>query len=154
MPLNNFYKQIVKLQQFNVLAETADILGINGEFIAELLREQLRAGKDGRGKNVTVFGRDYYSDATVFEKERHGQGFGKFTDWITNYMSGRFYNSIRTEVEGTTFKQISDVDYFPEILRRSGSVIMELDIQSLNRLHDEILLPELKLRFNAKVNGL
>lgn len=153
MPLNELYKKLVALQEFDIVKETISIINENGYFLVGLLRLQLQEGKDGNDENVKVFGRDYYSDATIFEKERHGIGLGKETEWITNYMSGKFYSQLVLSTAGTTFKIDSRVDYFDEILLRSGRVIMDLDEKHLEEFQKEILIPQLKARWLAKSQG-
>lgn len=154
MPLTNFYNKIVRLQTFDVLKETMEIINANAEEIKVLLINQLQRGKDGKKQNVTVFGRDYYADKTVFEKERHGVGLGKLTEWITNYMTGSFYNSLVVKTSGTVFDIKGEVEYFPDIIKRSGTVIMQLDIDSLEIFKQKFLAPQLKARFSKHFNGL
>lgn len=154
MPLDDFYHKIVAIQEFDIVAETMAIINKESDVIKSLLTGQLARGKDGNKDNVTIFGRDYYTDATVLDKERHGVGFGKFTGWITNYFSGTFYNSLSVETSGEVFEVKGEVDYFPEIIRRSGSVIMELDSDSLEIFSQEFLIPQLQERFSLVFNGV
>lgn len=154
MPLDNFYRMIRSIEVFDIQKETIDIINKNRFYIEGLLRLQLQSGKDGDGENVTIFGRDYYKDSTIFEKERHGIGLGKQTEFITNYMNGYFYSELQTIAEGTVFKTISNVPYFSEIIQRSGSKIMNLNKEHLIEFSKEILIPELKRRFKDIKNGL
>lgn len=149
MPLNNLFKKIEALEKFDIEKEAIDIINKNGDYITGLLRLQLQAGKDSNDENITVFGRDFYSDLTIFNKERHGVGLGKQTNWITNYMSGRFYMSLKTVAYGRVFKTESDVPYFQDILARSGESIMKLNKIHLEEFAAEILIPELRRRFKA-----
>ena len=154
MPFDDFYKKLEVLSDFDIEAETIDIINKNGYYIEGLIRLQLQEGKDGRDENVKVFGRDYYSDRTIQDKRYNGIGLGKQTEWITNYMTGAFYSSLRTITEGETFETISPLDYFQDILNRSGSVIMELNEKHLKEFSEEILFPELQKRFNSRFNGV
>jgi len=147
MPLDNVMKKIKALQFFDIEKETIDIINKNGYYITALLRTQLQQGKDMFGEPVTIFGRDFYADATIFDKERHGVGLGKQTEFITNYNSGAFYMSLKTVANGRTFKTESDVPYFSEILRRSGDRIMKLNNKNLGEFRNEILIPQLRQRF-------
>lgn len=146
MAITILRQKINAIIQFNIVEETIAIINEYGWYIAGLLILQLQEGKDADDKNVTVFGRDFYTDATVFEKEHRKDlsPLGKFTDWITNYMSGNFYNSLKVDTKGTTFEIYSDVDYFPEILKRSGTRIMELNQEHLVQFSEEILIPQLQ----------
>lgn len=152
MPLNNLYNRIVALQEFDVQKETIDIINENGEYMVNLLKEQLAAGKDMDGNNVTVFGRPEYSARTVFEKKEYGIGLGEVTDRITNYMTGEFYNSIYVAAIGSSFIFDSAISYFPEIIEQSGDRIMGLNARNLRKFSEEILKPQLLLRFKSKVN--
>lgn len=153
MPLDDFYNKIKTLAEFDLAKEATDIINQNSYYIEGLLRLQLQEGKDGKGKNVTVFGKDYYSDATIQDKRYNGIGLGKFTEWITNYNSGSFYMSLKTHAENGVFETTSNVNYFEDIIKRSGSVIMELNEDSLKNFSEEILFPQLQSRFKARFNG-
>lgn len=154
MALDNLYRKIVAIQEFDIVTETVQIINANGYFIAELLRSQLRQGKDADDKPVFAEYGPYYADATVFEKERHGVGLGKHTEWVTNYMTGKFYASLKVITSGTLFAIDSDVDYFPEILRRSGTRVIELSKKSLEIFSSQILMPQLRERYKLHLNGL
>lgn len=149
MPLDNLFRKIEALELFDIEKEIIDIINKNGYYITALLRLQLQEGKDGNDEPVTVFGRDFYADSTVFDKERHGVGLGKQTEFITNYKSGAFYMSLVTITEGRFFKTESSLSYFNDILARSGDVIMKLNKKHLLQFKEEILIPELRLRFKA-----
>lgn len=155
MPLNNLRRRIQAIEEFDAVRETIDIINKNAFYITGLLRLQLQAGKDANDENVKVFGRDFYSDATVFDKE-HGNypALGRITDWITNFKTGDFYGSLETTASGATFKTSSNVPYFDEILERSGDVIMKLNLVHLREFSEEILVPELRRRFKALEHGL
>lgn len=143
------------MTHFDVLEETIDIINKNEYYIDALLRLQLQIGKDGNDENVRVFGRDYYSDRTVFDKE-HGNypALGKVTEFITNYKTGEFYKDLKTEAQGTTFVTTSRVPYFDEIIARSGDSIMKLNAKHRHEFVQEILLPELRKRFKLLENAL
>lgn len=150
MPLNNLRNRIEKLQKFDLESSVTLIINKNSEYLADLLSIQLAQGKDADKQNVTVFGRDYYSDRTVFEKERHGSGLGKVTDRITNYMSGAFYIGLKVTANNKNFVFTSNVPYFEDILKRSGTHrIIELNEEHLSQFKQEILLPQLKQIYNG-----
>lgn len=151
MPLNNLFKKIEALELFDIQKETIDIINENGYYITALLRLQLQEGKDMFDEPVTIFGRDYYSDRTIFDKE-HGNypALGKQTEFITNYRMGYFYNSLVTVAQGRVFKTESNVPYFDEIIRRSGDKILKLNNKHLGQFRNEILIPELRLRWRLR----
>lgn len=155
MPFTHLSKRIKALRIFDVRKETISIINQNSEYITGLLRLQLQEGKDANNQDVKIFGRDFYSDRTVFDKE-HGNypPLGKVTEFITNFRTGDFYRSLKTSASGTVFVTTSDVNYFQDILARSGAVIMRLNKRHLQEFAIEILVPELRKRFKALENGL
>lgn len=155
MPLNNLFRKIEALSVFDIEKEVIDIINRNGFYISALLRLQLQEGKDMNDEPVTIFGRDHYSDRTIFDKE-HGNyaPLGKQTEWITNYRTGAFYASLVTVAEGKIFRTESNVHYFDEIIKRSGDKIIKLNKKHLIEFTQEILIPELRLRWRAQSSGL
>lgn len=150
MPLSNLYRKLQAIENLNIENETIDIINQNGWYINALLRLQLQAGKDANNEDVTIFGRDYYADRTIFDKE-HGNypPLGKQTEWITNYKNGYFYAELVTHAQGRVFWTESEVPYFQRILDRSGDVIMKLNKEHLLQFTEEILVPELRRRYYA-----
>lgn len=151
MALDNFYNNIVRLQEFNIQEATTEIINENADYIQSLLVSQLEQGLDGNDNKVTSTRRggtfDYYADRTIQEKERYGIGLGSFTDWITNYMTGDFHQSLKLEINGTEFEFKSDVSYFDTIIARSGEIILHLSKENCELFSRNILFPQLKERF-------
>lgn len=151
MPFADIIQRINQVKQFDIVKETANIINENGDYISGLLKQQFREGKDADNQVFTLIRYNgvfpYYSDRTVFKKERKGQP----TDRITYYDSGRFYLSLYVYASGNTFIFDSDVSYFYDILIHSGSgeKIIELSEKSLQIFRDQILIPELKRRINV-----
>lgn len=155
MPLDNLFRRIDALQKFDIERETISIINEYGWYITGLLRVQLAAGKDANDQPVTIFGRDYYSDRTIFDKTFGAYPpLGKVTDWITNYRTGSFYSSLVTKAEGRVFRTTSDVSYFDEIIKRSGEVVMKLNKEHLEQFVREILKPQLRARFKLLKGGV
>lgn len=154
MPLNNLFRRIDALIKFDIEKETIQIINDYGWYISALLRLQLQEGKDSDGEPTTVFGKTYYADRTVFDKE-HGNypALGKQTEFITLYKTGAFYQGLRTIAEGTVFRTESDVPYFEDILRMSGEKIIKLNKENLLQFSQEILIPQLRERYRIS-NGL
>jgi len=155
MPLNNLFRKLNAVQTFDIQSESLKIITEYGYYITALIRLQLQQGKDANDENVKIFGRDFYSDRTIFDKE-HGNypPLGKQTEWITNYKTGAFYASLRTVVHGTTFGQESDVSYFEDIIERSGEVILRLNKEHILEFKEEILIPELRRRYKLLSGGI
>lgn len=155
MAFTNITRRINAIIKFDPISESVDIINKNQYYINALLRIQLQQGKDANNENITIFGKDYYADATIFDKE-HGNypALGKFTEWITNYKTGAFYDSLQTTASGTSFKTFSGVPYFNDILTRSGEVAMKLNKKHLKEFGNEILFPELRRRFKRLEHGV
>lgn len=153
MALKNLYNRIKALEQFDVQLESIRIINEYHWYLEAMIRLQLQEGKDFEGQPVTIFGRDYYKDATIFDKQRHGVGLGKETEFITNYNSGHFYSSLKTSAKGTIFETDSNVPYFSDILQRSGDRIIKVSKKHLIQFQKEILIPQLKIAFK-RLNGV
>lgn len=154
MPLNNLRLKVAALKGFDIVGETMQIINANAYFILGLIRTQMQEGKDADGKPVFAKYGPFYAKSTVFKKERYGVGLGKHTEWVTNYMTGKFYSQLRVVEVGKTFGVTSDVDYFPEIMARSGPRILALSKKDLREFRRDILLPQLRERFKQYLNGL
>lgn len=154
MALDDLYKKILILDEFDIVKETLEIISNNTDYITHLLQMQLASGKDGKGKDVTIFGKEEYSPETVFLKKQYGSGeLGKVVDRITNYFSGSFYLNmfIRPGMDG--FEIESNVSYFEEIISRSGVDIMELNEENLKIISEEIIAPQLQTIFTERFNS-
>src|SRR5690349_16897282 len=128
--LDDFKNRIASLQSFDFGKELNEIVEQNSDKIPDILAQQLAQGKDGNNEPVTLHGEYQYSPFTVRYKQDVGQGLGAVTDRITNYMTGAFYQDMKTTVENDAFETASDVPYFDDIIERSGSIVMELDESS------------------------
>lgn len=149
MPLEAIKSKLANLKAFSFEAEISAIISENTDIILWLLQSQLSKGLDGEGSPVTIYGKPFYSGFTVQEKLKYGSGLGKEVGWITNYMSGAFYNSMYVVVEGDNIRVLSGIDYFPEIIKQSGIRIMKLSSPSLRIFREEVLLPQLRQRIKA-----
>jgi len=149
VPLEGFYNTIRALEDFVIEDEIENILRNNSEYVIELLQEQLKQGQSGDGP-TTVFGSTQYNPQTVKYKLEFGQGTGRITSFITNFMFGDFYGQMFLEVDNGLFTIKSSVSYFDKILDQSGETVMQLNQESLERLRDEIILPELEQVINTK----
>lgn len=148
MSLNNLKQLIADIKDFNIEKNIQEILILNKDFILNLLRTQMASGKDSKGNNTTIFGKDYYADRTIFDKE-HGNypALGKVTDRITNFLTGAFYSELQLSVNGPSFKVTSGVSYFDDIILRSGDSILKLSEQNSKILNEQIILPQLRERW-------
>ena len=154
MPFDDFYNKIVVLSEFNIAKETVDIINANGKFLSDLLKSQLSKGKDGNNEDVKAKYGTFYADFTISNKEKNGKGLGAVTDYVTNFMTGEFYTDIKVHTEDEEFVFDSSTPYFNSIIARSGDVIMELNKENLKIFSEEILIPQLQLRFSTLFNGI
>lgn len=150
MPLDDLKERIERLQAFDFGREMEEIVADNLDKITPMVREQLEAGKDGEDKPNTIFGRFGYSPKTVEIKQANGEGLGAVTDRITNFMSGDFYESMRTEMEGRVFEEDSDVSYFGDITLYSSPALLDLDEEHRKEFGENITLPAIKERLLEK----
>lgn len=150
MPLSNLYARIVKLQEFDIQAETIRIINENSDILANMLTRQLKKGVDADGEPALAKYGPFYASPTVLQKEREGEGLGAETDRVTNYMSGMFYLSLRVQASDNNFVFLSDAPYFQDILIRSKTHrIVELNQKFLNQFSKYILKPQLKIAFDG-----
>ena len=155
MSLKNLYNKLSAIESFDPVLETSIIINKYEWYVSGLIRLQLQQGLDSDDKPVTIFGRDYYADRTIFDKTFGAYApLGKITEWITNYKHGDFYRSLKTVSDGRVFYTESDVPYFNEILIRSGDTIIKLSKSSKKDFIEEVLLPELRTRFKELSNGI
>lgn len=142
--LDDFKNRISALQSFDFGQELNNIVEQNADKIPNALAEQLAQGKDGNNEPVLLNGNPEYAPFTIEIKDRFGKGLGAVTDRVTNYMTGAFYQDMKTSVENDAFETVSDVPYFDDIIERSGSIVMELDESSRIEFGQNVTLPAIK----------
>jgi len=147
----NIANKIRKIEQFDAKKHTIEIVNLNKDFLAELLRTQLEKGLDGNGNEVTIRGYAGYQPFTIDKKRTSGVGLGRVVEWITNYDTGNFYGNIRPHTDGVKLWFDSNVPYFRDIIAQSGGIIMKLNEHNLNLFIKSKLQPELQRRMK---NGL
>lgn len=154
MSLRNIINRLKQIKKFNAEEEIISIVNENKNFIEYILQQQMSQGIDGAGEPVKAKYGDFYSDRTIQEKQRHGFGLGRETNYVTNYMTGSFYDSIEFVQQGKSGVFKSGVPYFESIILRSGEDIMRLGKESAELLKKEVIEPQLKIRFERYTNGL
>lgn len=153
MPFANTFKKIRALEQFDLVKEIEEILIENSETIINLVRGQMAVkGKTGLGNPIKGKYGPFYSHRTTREKERYGLGLGKLTSHVTMFYTGDFYSSMYLKIEGTKFSILSPVEYFGKINAWNDNSLVELDAETLLFVRNEILMPQLQIRFKAKTN--
>lgn len=150
MPFDNARKLIQDLQSFDFGEELQNIVSDNSGKLTEMVKDQLTEGESGDEKPSTIFGRRGYSPRTVAIKEANGQGLGAVTDRVTNYMTGAFYESLRTNTEDKVFETDSDVPYFADIQLYSRDSLLEVGEENRKEFGQDITLPGIKKIFKEK----
>lgn len=152
--LDDFYRKIIALEEFDIEFESMKIINANSDYLVFLLKSQLKQGRDGNDEPVTIFGRTEYKPLTIELKKEYAFGIGEITDWITNYFSGYFYSSIDVLTSGDVFEFTSDAPYFSDIIKRSGKDLMKLNEKNLEIFAKKILYPQLQAEFSRRWNGI
>ena len=153
MPFTDFNNKINALATFDTEEEIRKIVIENSEILIEMVKGQMILGKDAYGKPTKLGSRDYYHPETLANKARVS-GPGGITSWITNYMLGDFYRFLSLEFRGDNFVITSDVEYFPEIIARSGEDIVKVSKENLIKFRNDIIIPQLMKRLKQRMNGI
>lgn len=139
--LDDFENRITSLRGFDFGQELATIIDNNSEKITDLVRKQLEAGVDGNNEPNKIFDRTEYRPLTIEIKQKTGVGLGAVTDRVTNYMTGDFYRSLKTDVQGNVFEEDSDVSYFGDIRLYSSDALLEVNEQNRKEFAETVTLP-------------
>lgn len=134
MALENLRNKIKKVQEVDIPVAYQNAIIDNEEVIKELLREQLASGISGSGDPIMLYDEPGYHPFTIKYKKIYGSGLGAITDHITLYMFGSFYGRLFMTIKGSEFNIKSDVPYFGDIIRKSGSDVMKLNATSMDIL--------------------
>lgn len=148
--LDDFENRISVLRAFDFGQELQTIVENNSEKITDLVRKQLAAGIDGNNEPNKIFDRTEYRPLTIEIKNARGSGLGAVTDRITNYMTGAFYESLKTDVEGNVFEEDSDVSYFGDIRLYSSEVLLEVNEENRKEFAETVTLPGIQEALLAK----
>jgi len=159
MGFGSTLRKLNNIEEFNVVEESMEIIRRESALLIWMLQQQLLEGIDGKGEPKTLIrtkkGKPLispeYSENTIREKSSMS-GNAAITDRITHYMSGSFFEEMMVVTEGKSFGIISNVEYFNDIIAHSGSGlnIMELTEENQKLFYNDVLIPELKIRFDAR----
>lgn len=150
MPLDNFKSLIDNLRAFDFGKSMQTAVEAYADQLPDMVREQLTAGKDGDGNENKIFGRDTYAPKTIEIKKREGKGLGAVTDYITNYMTGAFYESLEMKPEYDALDMDSDVPYFGDIRLYSSPALLEVDEDNRRTFANEYVMPAVEDDLKAK----
>jgi hypothetical protein len=136
-----------------VMKEVAQEFRVESKEIVNMVKLQLARGVDGNGQPVylTRYGMRVtdYAPSTKKKKKSYGSGLGSVTSVITNYMSGRFYQSIRVEVRNDASFEVYSVSPLYDIIKyRSGEDIINLSRESARYLFINEVAPDLQAEIN------
>lgn len=137
--------KIRKLMLVDNSRRIVEIVNDNKDFLADLLKRQLRAGLDGDDKPVTLNGNPFYQESTIKRKQKK-KGLASVTKHVTNYDKGDFYKGIKPYSDGKRLSFLSTVEYYDDILERSGIIIMKLNKKHLKLFIRTKLQPQIKRR--------
>lgn len=140
--------ELQKLDQIEQIIR--DVLLEHSEHILALVKLQMEKGIDGEGQPVTLYGNPEYHPRTIKEKQQFGYGLGAETQWVTNYMSGEFYDSLYIEpTPDGSFHILSSDPKADKIITRSGAQILQLNNTSREFLMNDFIIPEVAARIEA-----
>lgn len=130
---------IEQLDNFSFEEEIKKIVYIEDEEILNLMRGQLSIGKTASGNPITWQGRDEYRRVTIETKERFGVGLGKETGWITLYMTGEFYASLRVVYNENGGYSITSDDWkYEKILANTLTDTLFLNAENAELVQQQI----------------
>lgn len=141
MPLDNFKSLIDNLAAFDFGRSMQTAVDGNADKLPDMVREQLTAGKDGDGNDNKIFGSDTYAAKTIDIKKKEGKCLGAVTDYITNFMTGDFYESLEMKPEDGALDMDSDVPYFGDIRLYSSPALLEVDEDNRRTFANEYVMP-------------
>lgn len=144
MPLDAFKNTIDMLRAFDFGAAQEKAVEDNVDELPAMVREQLAGGEDGDGNDNTIFGRDTYAPKTIEIKKEKGVGLGAVTNYITNYMTGQFYETVEVKMENGAFELKSDVPYFEEIKQYSSSALLEVSEEHRLEFAEDFVMPSVE----------
>lgn len=151
---------LTELENTISLIESIDIEVIAQEIIYELhdvivslVKLQMEKGVGGDDNPVRLYGLGY-APSTIEIKSEFGVGLGAEIRWVTNYMSGEFYNSLFLQQSGENFEILSSSPLYDKIIARSGKQLLQLNTVSRQILQEEYVIPMLQERLNNALRGI
>lgn len=150
MPFPGIEKLITDLKVFDAESELRSIVEDNKEVLTNYIRLQLSKGFDGDGQQSKIFDKTNYAEETIAIKKSEGVGLGAVTDYVTNFMTGDFYASLKVDVEGNVFDFDSDVPYFGEIRLYSSDAFLKVSEENRKDFAINIVLPEMNRRISER----
>jgi hypothetical protein len=142
-----------KITEFTAIdfgTELFNVVDANTILLSDMQREQMATGLDANDKPVLATQGAFYTPYTMHIKEAVGVGLGAEINVVTNYMTGAFYDSLQKKVypDGTV-ESNSNVDYFEDILNRSGEVAVDLNKEYRREFAETKVVPHITQLING-----
>ncbi len=147
MPLDSLRTDIARLSAFDWGGELKTIVESNVEEIANLQSNQLYAGIDSKGAEITLEGNGYSYVTMQIKKEK-----GQPIDRVTWNDTGDLHASLEAIVKGDTFTidSKSEQEKFSSMIERSGEDVIGLNNYQKQVFADDVTLPSIKQSFKDK----
>jgi len=137
-----------KIKAFGALdfnAELFNVVNNNTNLLSTLQKEQMATGLDANNEPVLATQGAFYTPYTKQIKKAAGVGLGAEINVVTNYMNGNFYNTLKKQVyDNGAVETVSNVDYFEDILNRSGEVALDLNEEHRKEFAEEKVIPHIQ----------
>ncbi len=139
----NLFQFRDRLQPFDILAETAQVMQATEQEIAEYNRGQMYEGV--RADDTTI--EPEYSPLTVLIKTAKGQP----TDRVTLRDTGDFYDSIKVDVNSNAYEVYATDEKTVRLTTKYGDKILGLSKSSKATYVEQIVRPRLEDVITAKL---
>lgn len=150
MAFIDLQSKIIALNAIDFGEELFNVVDANTVLLADMQKEQMSTGLDANNEPVLATTGAGYTPYTIQIKKAIGVGLGAETSVVTNYMTGAFYNSLQKKVYSNgAVETDSNVDYFEEILSRSGEVALDLNEEHRLEFAETKVLPHIKTVING-----
>lgn len=152
MNLDNLFDTINNLKKFDFEVEFQEQVVSKSPELLERIKDQLASGLNGDGSLASIDNRFEYRHWTKERKIKLTGTAGEI-GFITNYMSGEFYDTLAVIEDEDGFYFTSSVPYFPEIVRRGNRTLLQINQENVSDVKEEIQ-DELSQQFENAFYGL
>lgn len=137
-PITEIKNRLIAYKAGVILTLIERIIAENLEFIEDLQTDQLEQGLDGDGNQITPrYRSDTYARVKQFMNSKPPFGVPDLK------LTGSFHRKIDARISGQKVIITSSDQKTADLLAKYGEAILYLNEQSLDRLKEELLLPEL-----------
>jgi len=132
-----------RLDNFDIVQESASIIEDTAETIADFNRKQLFAGLRSTGTEI----KPEYAPYTILIKDQKGQP----TDRVTLKDTGEFYDSISVDVNSKSYELVASDDKTDDLQNIDGNRILGLTKENKGEYLNYTFIPELRDRITRKL---